>query len=154
MIVEFSNEVVNSVFVIRLSLCIETTVSLHRRNVLETISLRNDQVRGQSQFFQQEYDTYPLRARRKKDDTLRSFNKYPSQNNQRIIETILSRYSTISNDRVNDADKYPFTQNTLHRILPLLSEISYQKIGNLLNYLIFYRGKIVFSLKKNLIRSL
>lgn len=44
MIVEFSNEVVNSVF--GLSLCIETTVSLHRRNVLETISLRNDQVRG------------------------------------------------------------------------------------------------------------
>lgn len=148
MIVEFSNEVVNSVFVIGLSLCIETTI------ITSSKCSRNDQVRGQSQFFQQEYDTYPLRARRKKDDTLRSFNKYPSQNNQRIIETILSRYSTISDDRVNDADKYPFTQNTLHRILPFLPEISYQKIGNLLNYLIFYREKIVFSLKKNLIRSL
>lgn len=148
MIVEFSNEVVNSVFVIGLSLCIETTI------ITSSKCSRNDQVRGQSQFFQQEYDTYPLRARRKKDDTLRSFNKYLSQNNQRIIETILSRYSTISDDRVNDANKYPFTQNTLHRILPLLPEISYQKIGNLLDYLIFYRGKIVFSLKKNLIRSL
>lgn len=148
MIVEFSNEVVNSVFVIGLSLCIETTI------ITSSKCSRNDQVRGQSQFFQQEYDTYPLRARRKKDDTLRSFNKYLSQNNQRIIETISSRYSTISDDRVNDADKYPITQNTLHRILPLLPEISYQKIGNLLNYFIFYRGKIVFSLKKNLIRSL
>lgn len=41
MIVEFSNEVVNSVFVIGLSLCTETTVSLHRRNVLETIKLED-----------------------------------------------------------------------------------------------------------------
>lgn len=145
MIVEFSNEVVNSVFVIGLSLCIETTI------ITSSKCSRNDQVRGQSQFFQQEYDTYPLRGKKKKG---RSFNKYLSQNNQRIIETILSRYSTISDDRVNDADKYPFTQNTLHRILPFLPEISYQKIGNLLNYLIFYREKIVFSLKKNLIRSL